>query len=396
MAKIELSDEMLYYVYGKHGNPQVTFEDFKNAITGDTRYLGKLGKNLFANGVPNKAVNVYKKYAPQEISFDEFLEMIKQTPGLLDEISGRFSSFNPELTKVFKAYKAGQIDAGDLHVELNNAVDWRANYDVANEYVNLFTDIICSDDDILRGAWTFDTLNRKQRQDLARKIVDAMDKGLRLSTKVKIFYADNKKRYLPINEIKKALIRSIVEKLHGKKTKRRGFYSPKGKLIVLNKAENFVEFIALIGHEYGHFIDYKYPRLGMLGEQISFYSRETYLSSAEHGRLEYLLNPTEVSSRKIQGELRNRISAVLNEQAHKKPGLFIDSMQTVIAYIEAKMAAIRLKQNKSTKMAQKTALSEEYAKLQESLRKHKMLLAQFVAETKNTHLGIVSNRTDRD
>lgn len=390
MAKIKLSDDMLNLIYGKYGNPALSFDDFKRGLAGE-----KIGASLLAPGIPDKAISIYKKYVPQNISLDKFLEDVERNPHILDDIGGKFSSFNPKLSQAFKAQQSGNMPTDDLHAVLNDAVDWRARYDTPNVFAELYMDVITSDDDILRGAWTYTILNRKQRQELARRIIDGMDARLRLKKKAKVAYTDNKKRHLPRTEMIIMLIRDIAGKLdkNTRKTKRRGFYSSTGNAIVLNKAETFSDFIALIGHEYGHFIDFIYPNLGMLGAQIANYGGQTYQSSAKHGRLDYLLNPTEMSSRQIQRELRNRVDIVLEEQARQKPELFISSMETVIGHIKAKIAAMRLKY---AKKAQDIESQDEYKALNESLSMYKLQLEQFKQNQKTGRLIKVSSGVGRE
>ena len=49
-----------------------------------------------------KVAKIYEKYAPKNISLQKFRQMIKQDPSLLDDIGGKFSTFDPELAKLFK------------------------------------------------------------------------------------------------------------------------------------------------------------------------------------------------------------------------------------------------------------------------------------------------------
>ena len=116
-----------------------------------------------------KVLNVYETYVPASISLALFLTMLEDDPKLLDDIKGNFSSFNPELSKKFKQYKTHKITSDQFRNDARGAIDIGARIGVAKKYADIYTSIIAGDDEILRDAWIFDTLDRKQRQELAKK-----------------------------------------------------------------------------------------------------------------------------------------------------------------------------------------------------------------------------------
>lgn len=297
----------------------------------------------------SKIADIYKKYAPKNITLQEFTEMVEREPDLLDSIGGEFSTFNPEFAKIYKSRrKSGGIPDDDFRNKMKDSMGKDAMATVAEKQAAIYADIICSDDDILLGALTFATLDRNQRKNLAIKIIDGINKRLGIDTKLGILYINKRNQQPVLNQLDDMMnyvlktISNKLKKTDYKPRKWAGYYQ--NKQIVMLNAKDFLEFMEVLSHEYGHFIDHKYPDLGMLGSQIAFYGRKIY-SDDESDEI-YKSNPTEVSSFKIAKVVEDRIADVLGDQIQKKPGLYAKILQRRIDYAEMKIAAIRLKYRK--------------------------------------------------
>lgn len=315
-------------------------------------------------------VEYYNKYAPKNLTFNQFKKMVEQNPNFLDLGGGNFSTVSPELSIAFKKYKNKEITDDEFRNILKNSMNQESMENISQNYAKTYENIICSDDDILRSAWAFKVLNRKQKQDLAVKIIDGINKHFGIENKLKITYAD-KKTHLPFKELITSAVVNLVLTICEKKEKAEyqkeysGYYNNFSNSIVILKTDDFARFMEILSHEYGHFIDKKYPDLGMLGAQISFYGRE--VSSSRTDNNAYKTNPSEVSSYKIGAVVSQHIEQVLKEQALKKPVLYAEALEILIGYTKTKIAGMRMKYNNIFKKVGQA--EKEYDELKNKLLK---------------------------
>ncbi len=292
-----------------------------------------------------KIKDIYERYAPNNITLQEFTEMVERDPGLLDSIVGEFSTFNPELAKIYKGRrKPGGLSDDDFRIKLKESMSKNTMDTVAQKYADIYAQIICSDDDILLAAWTFKSLNRKQRQELALKIVNEINNYFGINDKLKIRYLD-KKNQQPIIDLLADFymkIRSIISGYGYESTECNAYYDSESTITMFrnNDFMGFLGFMCTISHEYGHFIDKKYPDLGSLGAQISAYSEPIY------SLIDHESNPTEVSSYRIGCIVMDKLEKILIEQAIKKPELYTKALKILIDYAETKLAGLRIKYKK--------------------------------------------------
>jgi hypothetical protein len=271
------------------------------------------------------------------------------------------------LSKIFKQYKAGKITGNQFRKDVYEAINEEARFDVPDKYADIYTSIINGDDEILCDAWIFDTLDRKQRQELAIKIIDGINKHLGIEQKLKIRYTDGKKRFMTPRTLLMTWLNEFVEKmiLQTEPINPGGLYSEQENSIHIIEAETFEEFMHLLSHEYNHFIDCNYPDLGMLGAQIAEYGRQAYdQTSAQHDK-----NATERSSMDIAKAVRQQVLLFLHKQQESKPDLYKKALTKAITNLELKLAAMHLK---STKKASAHAdASDEYTKTKDQLAWYK-------------------------
>ena len=134
-----------------------------------------------------KIADIYTKYAPKNITLADFSYMIEQDPKLLDAIGGKFSTRNPELAQLFKARAKGNFVIDTLLREkLHDSISESAMEQVAQERAQIYTDIICSDEEMLKRAWTFDALTQKQKRDFAKKIIEGINEHFGIKDKIKV------------------------------------------------------------------------------------------------------------------------------------------------------------------------------------------------------------------
>ena len=154
-------------------------------------------------------------------------------------------------------------------------------------------------------------------------------------------------------------IRSIISGYGSKAAECNAYYDSKSTIVMFknNDFMGFLGFMGTISHEYGHFIDKKYPDLGSLGAQISAYSEPIY------SLIEHESNPTEVSSYRISYIVMDKLTKVLAEQAIKKPALYVKALKTLMSYTETQLAGLRVKYKKS--FAAMDSAYQEYADLKE-------------------------------
>ena len=241
------------------------------------------------------------------------------------------------------------------------------------KYADIYTSIIACDDEILCDAWIFDTLDRKQRQELAIKIIDGINKHLGIEQKLKIRYTDDKKRFMTTQTLLQELFGEFVEKalLRTEATKPTGLYNWQEKSIHIIKSESFSDFIKTLSHEYGHFIDNNYPNLGMLGAQIAEYGEQVYnRTGAQHHK-----NATERASIDIAEAVRQQVLLFLQKQQESKPDLYKKALTKAVTNLELKLAAINLKSTKKATAHAKE--SDEYIETKNKLAFYKVQLNQF-------------------
>ena len=317
-------------------------------------YRNSSGEGVYKFAKQQASV-AYDKYAPKNISFIEFATMINDNPKLVQGIVGEFSTVNSELTKLFKKLnKNNGISEYDFRKKLRASMKKDAMNQNVDRQVKLYADIICSDDDILMDAWTFDTLNRKQRQELAIKIIDGINEQLGIDKKLKVKYIDKKiqdVQFFLLDGLATIIIKIVNQFAHENYQirERRGTYR-KSKIIVMEHSL-FSGFLNVLSHEYGHFIDDKYPDLGMVGSQIAYYGSEVY-SSRKSDEI-YRMNPTEASSFTIGDAVEKGIVQALKDMAKAKPELYAKALQKLIDYTKVKIAAIELKYAKLFKLIER-------------------------------------------
>lgn len=281
--------------------------------------------------IDTKIIKAYEKYAPKNITIEQFASMIERDPKLLTDIGGKFSTFNLKASIYFNTYFCNNNNY--LREQLHDYINIEAIEQGALEYAKIYEKIICSDDSIIEAAFNFPNLNEEEKQDLARKIINGINKYFNLDTSLKVEYQDRYK-----GESVKHYKFEFVEKfLNLFKRKRvdyglRGRYLTQENKIVEYKAYAFLDFISTLSHEYGHFIDRNYPNIGMLGSQNAFYSSSVYVSSKHK---DYKTQPEEVSSFKIGETVEKHLQNVLIEQGRQR-----------LEQLKVKFAGIKLQEEK--------------------------------------------------
>ena len=357
----EISDQ-----YAKCATKRVSLHNFMDALS----EYPQLSKNI------KQIVDVYEKYVPRNIPFVAFAGTVAERPSLLKEIKGEYSSVNRDLLKVFKDWKKGKKSDDDLRGELGKAVPKNVINNVVQERTDFYTKMICSDDDMLQAAWTFETLNRQQRQDLANKIIATINKHFGIETKLKVRYV-NKKIQDPLTFLIDGIadiVFKIINKIDHTNYKARDwgarYEKPRNRIIMLNQ-KKFSHFLGLLAHEYGHFIDHKYPDLGMLGAQIASYGYNVY--SSTDGTEIYRANPTEISSYAIGNAVKSDIEEALRNQTKKKPALYAKSLQTLIDYTKVKLKANKLTGKKEQAKVLEQMLQEYESELEKIKNEQKII-----------------------
>ena len=338
----------------------------------------------------DKIVQAYEEYAPKNITLEQFAEMVEQDPYLMKEIEnntlGEFSTLNPKLAKVLKPIsfltssdskkmKRARTVLADTMEENKESMKVRLN-----KIKEIYKEIICSNDDILTAAWTFDLLDDQEKQKLAIDIVNALNKYFNISEKIDIRY-DGKHMYnqkmllttyekLPTNFLNSvsafvvALFSNydddpVLLDLQGN-----GYHRPpqnfdKESKIRIGTCYYFPQFINILAHEYGHFIDYQYPNLGMIGAQI-MYARDL-VYGVDYGR-EYgngkIMNPSEISSYAIGDSLESSVDDMLKKQAKKRPSLYIKTVKLAVDKYKARYKSLNFEYEK---------LYDKYRKLRDKV-----------------------------
>lgn len=167
----------------------------------------------------DKLTQAYEKYAPKNITLQQYAELVAQDPGLLH---APFSTVNPALAKLTKSYKNKYISAEHFRKILRQEVKDDTMERVAKKYAKIYENIICSDINILRGAWNFKGLNEQERTDLARKIIQQINEYFGINTQLNITYNDKyeTEMYPDANRSKiSSLINKFLKKLKLKKNK---------------------------------------------------------------------------------------------------------------------------------------------------------------------------------
>ncbi|MFQ6704010.1 MAG: hypothetical protein ACLRFP_02945, partial [Alphaproteobacteria bacterium] len=138
MSKTKSQEEILTQIYNMYCPTSWFRRDiFDKNVHNDPEYIKKLtGMDISTFG---KALNVHETYAPTNLSLQDFLRMLKEDPKLLDDIHGNFSSFNPELSKIFKQYKAGKITGKQFRKDVYYAINEEALFDVPDKYADIYT-----------------------------------------------------------------------------------------------------------------------------------------------------------------------------------------------------------------------------------------------------------------
>ncbi len=299
-----------------------------------------------------KIVDAYNKYAPHNITLTQFEKMIEQDPSLLNDLHGEFSTYNVKLAKALKKLKRTNTESKDVFRQiLKDSLDFDSMDQRVKDIAKIYEDIICSNDEILAAAWIFDSLDEMQKQKLAIHIINAINKRLNISDIVSIDYLDCALDVIPKDTFSYGVysfIRKFFDKFHTKKKYGRygGYYRNSQGKIVLSYKHYFENFISTLSHEYGHFIDHRYPNMGLLGAQIADYGFRVYES--KQGDERYRANPTEVSSFKQGDIISQHLTKILKEQAKKKPELYTKTIQSVIDTLRVKHAALLLKYKKAT------------------------------------------------
>lgn len=331
-----------------------------------------------SESIIEKITKLYEKYAPKNITLEEFTDMVQRDPALLRQIEndtlGEFSTFNSELVRPFKNIKS-ELTFGFRHM-LKNPIDIESDQAdfisklrlimgfgkgvyVVNKYVDAYIDILRRNDDILFSAWTFEVLNEEQRQELAIRIIDEMNKLFDVKTKLKVKYKITK----DLKHVLGSFIGSIFTKFVQepiKNIKADGVYNRPNREILVRNGLNFLDFLGALSHEYGHFIDHLYPDMGMLGAQIAFYGGEVYSNSAAA----YSHNPTERSSFVIEETVKEHIKPLLRKLSKEKPELYIKAVEKISVYKKVEFAALKLRCKKFLESANQAKQNYQKTKKQ--------------------------------
>lgn len=313
----------------------------------------------------------YEKYAPKNITLAQFTKMIKRDPKLLDDLNGEFSTYNIELARALKKLNPEQDKSKDkFRNTLKKSLNDTAMEQRAKEIAKIYEDIICSNEEILTAAWTFESLSNKQKLDLAVNIVSAMNKYFNIDQTINIDYI-NEVHNPSFSEQIRDFARNFMESKwsHIEETSsNEGVYRNYWSEIVLKQHINFENFIDTLSHEYEHFIDHRFPNLGLLGAQIADYGDKVYAPS-KYSYSEYRKNPTEISSFKLSDIVRKNITRILQEQTEKKPDLYIKTLQTTIKKLRAEFAAQKFKIQRHNFSEEKfNETKNQYEKLRQRLR----------------------------
>ena len=404
--------------------------------------------------IDEKIKATYEKYAPKNITLEQFAKMVERDPKLLNDIGGKFSTFDVNLSKKYNKLirKENYIKDDDFVDMFGDVLNKDVVDNIVEKYAKAYTEIICSDKDILQDAWLFDILNEKQRQELAKKIIERINKYFDIQDKIKVVYANKYSEEKMLPDYKAVLRKKISDFLSRLKDKLfgtvlteewinyeniNGKYNSKNKVLGVFNSANFISFISTLAHEYGHFIDDNYPDIGMLGSQISFYADSilkqinlVVFDKKSYHNL-YMNKPTEQSCRQIQHHIEyGTLDKVLEQQKHVKKDLYIHTMQKAINYIEMRLATIRLKYNKffSWLKEQYPTMSEEefsfygawrlkgltkdkdekkeyekyvniaskfsaeYEQLSQALKNYKISLQEFIKSENNNYLSNTAKR----
>jgi hypothetical protein len=330
--------------------------------------------------ISKKIIDAYEKHAPKNITLEQFADMAEKDPWLMSEIEndtlGDFSTFDSYLAKRNKELDP-ESDSSSHRFRrlLSDSVDDDVVDKIMQERAKLYEEVVCSDDEILTSAWMFDTLSDNEKRNLALKIIRASNKLLNLkqangipqvSYGIKIKQDSSSIRKL------EGFIDKIIKKIFPKKGfGLQGRYNDNAARVSIVPQDNFAFFINVLSHEYSHFIDYRYPELGMLGAQIAKYGNSVYISSEEDYE-KYLENPTELSAFATGNYVEQHIEKVLKEQAEKRPELYIKALQKAIDKQKAKVAAANLKRNLQKYVNSDWRLLRKYEKLLSSfISKHR-------------------------
>ena len=313
----------------------------------------------------------YEKYAPKNITLEQFTQMVEQDPHLQEDIQnetlGNFSTFNVKLARALKELSILKTESRDnFRNLLKDSLEPAAMERGAMEYAKIYEEIICSNPDILMAAWSFELLDTEQIQKLIVDIINAINKRLNINITIDAQYLDKELYRLPTNRFSDAVhdfIQNFLKKYWPSKAKTAiygGFYRNREKKLVVSRKSSFGDFINTLSHEYGHFIDRRFPNMGMVGSQIMDYGNYVHANSESDGYERYRANPTEVSSFKIGEVVEKHINEVLQERAKKQPEFYIQFLQKIIDKLKVKSAALVFEEKKAT---------EEYFGLRLKLRK---------------------------
>ena len=324
-----------------------------------------------AKDTKTKIYDKYEKYAPKNITLAQFAKMIKRDPKLLDDLNGEFSTYNIELARALKKLNPEQDKSKDkFRNTLKKSLNDTAMEQRAKEIAKIYEDIICSNEEILTAAWTFESLSNKQKLELAVNIVSAMNKYFNIDQTINIDYI-NEVHNPSFSERIRDFARNFMESKWShieESSSNEGVYRNYWSEIVLKQHINFENFIDTLSHEYEHFIDHRFPNLGLLGAQIANYGDKVYASS-KYSYSEYRKNPTEISSFKLSDIVRKNITRILQEQIEKKPDLYIKTLQTTIKKLRAEFAAQKFKIQRHNFSEEKfNETKNQYEKLRQRLR----------------------------
>ncbi len=302
-----------------------------------------------------KIIEAYKQYAPKNITIDQFIEMVERDPVMMREIEngtfGAFSTYNPELARLYKELDTKNTESKDeFRNKLKESINETATEKRVSEIAKMYEKIILSDDEIFSFVLTFDILSTKQKLELTTRIVNAMNKMFGIDYSLDVIYTGKALNRMPkytFTDNVYDFINNFVTKIWPKKSKYGrygGYYSDYKKQIVVAYQGSFANFIDTLSHEYGHFIDHRYPEKGMLGAQIAKYSWSVYENNK--GRERYRANPTEFSSFKIGAGVSEYLASVIKDNAKKRKDLSVPLLIRAIEKLQAETAGYRLKKTK--------------------------------------------------
>ena len=269
--------------------------------------------------IDNKIKEAYEKYAPKNITLEQFTSMIEQDPKLLTDIGGEFSTFNPELAKATKSgshhkvvdiFKQATKNLSKIASQMSdywlnllqmnkslvnmarNAAPEKAI--VAYEVLfDLLCTAFCEDNNCnieARVITSWDGINVNHENDDCRDGAHISAFALNVPENI-----SDTKRQMIIEEVRR--------------NPERHPYAKKISIVYVNinnirknfpnGSDFFYEMLSVFVHEMQHTLDYQHPNRGALGAQVEYIERKL--------RTEYLESPAENSAYSVENLVMERL-----------------------------------------------------------------------------------------